>query len=109
MAQSQQNIINEVFECIRDASSVENTRAIQDSESMVAQEQKKLIKTLIKKGWSKNEIVYEVQRLYGNDVLIIKYKLDDERGVVGKYGLPFFLVMAATSLIFIKRRRMLQS
>ena len=71
LAQSQQNIINEVFECIRDASATENTRAIQDSESLVAQEQKKMIKTLVKKGWSKNEIIYEVQRIYGNDVLIL--------------------------------------
>ena len=60
IAQSQQNILNEVFEIIRDASATENARAIQDSESVTAQEQKKVIKTLIKKGWTKNEIVYEV-------------------------------------------------
>lgn len=52
--------MNEVYECIRDASSTENIRAIQDSESHVAQEQKKIIKTLIKKGWSKNEVIYEI-------------------------------------------------
>jgi cytochrome c-type biogenesis protein CcmH/NrfF len=60
ISQSQENIINEAFECIRDASSTENTRAIQDSESQVAQDQKRMIKTLVKKGWSKNEVIYEV-------------------------------------------------
>ena len=49
-----------MFELIRDASATENARAIQDSESVTAKEQKKIIKTLIKKGWTKNEIVYEV-------------------------------------------------
>jgi cytochrome c-type biogenesis protein CcmH/NrfF len=76
---------------------------------VVAQEQKKMIKTLIKKGWSKNEIIYEVQRLYGNDVLILKQKLDDERGFVGKYGMPMMFIMAASSFVFAKRRRMLMA
>jgi cytochrome c-type biogenesis protein CcmH/NrfF len=38
----------------------------------VAQEMKRIVKTLAKKGWSKNEIVYELQRIYGNDILILK-------------------------------------
>ncbi len=68
-----------------------------------------MIKTLIKKGWTKNEIVYEVQRIYGNDVLILKTRLDDQRGVVGKFGMPFFLVTACTTLVLIQRRRTLQA
>ena len=43
-----------------------------------------MIKTLIKKGWTKNEIVYELQRVFGNDVLILPKKLDDERSFLGK-------------------------
>lgn len=49
---------------------------------------KKMVKTLVKKGWSKNEVIYEMQRIFGNDILILKGKLDDERGFVGKYGIP---------------------
>ena len=60
LLQNQETIINEVFEAVRDASSTENARAIQDSESNVAQEMKRLVKTLAKKGWPKNEIVYEL-------------------------------------------------
>jgi hypothetical protein len=30
-----------------------------------------MIRTLVAKGWSKNEIVYEIQRVFGNDVLIL--------------------------------------
>jgi cytochrome c-type biogenesis protein CcmH/NrfF len=60
LQQNQEVIINEVFEAVRDASSAENARAIQDSESNVAQEMKKIVNTLAKKGWSKNEIVYEL-------------------------------------------------
>ena len=59
-----------VYEALRDASSYENARAIQDSESITAIEQKKMIQTLIHKGWSKNEIIYEMQRIFGNDILI---------------------------------------
>lgn len=107
LTQSQEGIINEVFECIRDATSTENTRAIQDSETQVAQEQKKIIKTLVKKGWSKNEIVYEVQRIYGNDVLILKHKLDDTRGIIGQYGVPLTMMMSLTAFLFFRRRRTL--
>ena len=45
---------------IRDASSEENARALQDSETNVAIEQKKMITGLAKKNWTKNEIVGEV-------------------------------------------------
>lgn len=36
LQQNQEVILNEVFEAVRDASSTENARAIQDSESNVA-------------------------------------------------------------------------
>ena len=105
MGQSQENIINETFECIRDASSTENTRAIQDSESQVAQEQKKMIKTLVKKGWTKNEVIYEVQRIYGNDVLILKRSLDDDRGMIGRFGVPITLSFSLAAYLLFRRRR----
>ena len=104
ISQSQENIINEVFECIRDASSTENTRAIQDSESQVAQDQKRMIKTLVKKGWSKNEVIYEVQRVFGNDVLILKRKLDDDRGPIGKFGVPITLLFGLSGFLLFRRR-----
>ena len=61
----------------------------------------------MKKGWSKNEIVYEVQRIYGNDVLILKHKLDDTRGIVGQYGVPLTMMMSLTAFLFFRRRRTL--
>jgi len=106
ISQSEQNTINEVMEAVRDASATENMRAIQDSESQVAQEQKRLVKTLVKKGWSKNEVIYEMQRVYGNDVLILKSKLNDERGALAKFGIPLMMVSAtAASLLLFRRGR----
>jgi len=66
---------------------------------------KKIVKTLVKKGWSKNEIIYEIQRVYGNDVLIQKFKLNDERGFVGKYGLPMTMMASLTLMLFLRRRK----
>jgi len=43
-----------------------------------------MVKMLVAQGWSKNEIIYEMQRVFGNDVLIIPKKLDDERSIFGK-------------------------
>ena len=45
---------------IRDARSEENARALQDSESHIAQEMKSMITGLSQKGWDKNEIVAEM-------------------------------------------------
>ena len=95
LKQTQSEMIwNEVLECIRDASSTENTRAIQDSESLVAKEQKNMIKILIAQGWSKNEIIYEMQRVFGQDVLIYPKKLDDHRSFLSKV-----LPLATTTFI----------
>jgi hypothetical protein len=66
---------------------------------------KKIVKTLVKKGWSKNEIIYEIQRVYGNDVLIQRFKLNDERGFVGKYGLPMTMMASLTLMLFLRRRK----
>ena len=52
--EDKEKTINETFEAIRDASSTETARAIQDSEGLVARDQKKMIKILADKGWSKN-------------------------------------------------------
>ena len=102
LQQNQEGIINEVFEAVRDASSTENVRAIQDSESNVAQEMKRIVKTLAKKGWSKNEIVYELQRIYGNDILILKNRLTDERGFVGRFGVPITLSFSVLTFLFFR-------
>ena len=64
--------------------STENMRAIQDSEGPVSIEQKRMIKILVAQGWSKNEIIYEMQRIFGNDVLILPRSVDDERSFVAK-------------------------
>ena len=54
-----------------------------------------MVKTLLNKGWSKNEILFEVQRIYGNDVIIFTKFLDDERTMLGKIfpvaGAAFFI------------------
>ncbi len=63
---------------------------------------KKIVKTLAKKGWSKNEIVYELQRIYGNDILILKQRLTDERGPVGKFGVPITLSLSAIAFLFFR-------
>ena len=50
----------------------------------MAREQKRLIKILLVQGWSKNEIIFEMQRVFGQDVLIDKKYLDDERSLATK-------------------------
>ena len=42
-----ETLTNKIYECIRDASATEDARAIQDSESNVAQDQKRIIKHLL--------------------------------------------------------------
>ena len=43
-SQKRETIINQVYECIRDAQSAENIRAIQDSEGSTSIEQKRMVK-----------------------------------------------------------------
>lgn len=108
LQQNQEVILNEVFEAVRDASSTENARAIQDSESNVAQDMKRIVKTLAKKGWSKNEIVYELQRIYGNDILILKQRLADERGFFGKNAVPITLSLSLMGYMLFRQRRVMK-
>ncbi|CDW78447.1 UNKNOWN [Stylonychia lemnae] len=84
-AKKEEQTLAEVYEMIRDASSKETARAIQDSESPTALDQKRIIRLLVRKGWSKNEITYECQRIFGNDVLIKPEKLEDDRMPISKY------------------------
>jgi hypothetical protein len=63
---------------------------------------KKIIKTLAKKGWQKNEIVYEVQRIFGNDVLILKHRLNDERGFFGRFGVPLTISSIILGTLFFR-------
>ena len=58
---SKDDAVGEVYEIIRDASSDETPRAIQDSETEVAVAQKRMILGLSAKGWRKNDIVAEMQ------------------------------------------------
>ena len=99
-------IWNEVLECIRDAASMESTRAIQDSEGLIAKEQKNMIKILISEGWSKNEIIYEMQRIFGQDVLIYPNKLDDNRSFMHR-ALPLATFAITIGSAFIFRRMQL--
>ena len=98
-----EKIINSVYETIRDAASTETIRAIQDSEGQISIEQKKMIKILVAQGWSKNEIIYEIQRVFGNDVLILPDSLDDERSIFAR-AVPF-VAIGMLSLSVLMRRR----
>ena len=61
-----------------------------------------MVKMLVAQGWSKNEIIYEMQRIFGNDVLILN-KLDDERSFVAR-SVPF-LAMGVFGAMFLLSRR----
>ena len=49
---------------------------------------------LSQKGWTKNEIVAEIQRVWGQDTLILNNMLYDDRPYSVKFGLPLFLSFA---------------
>ena len=105
MTTKREGIISACYECIRDAHSTENIRAIQDSEGPISIEQKKMIKMLVAQGWSKNEIIYEMQRVFGNDVLILTKSLDDERSLAAKV-LPLAAAGLLFGLMFLRRGKM---
>ena len=67
-----------------------------------------MVKVLVSQGWSKNEIIYEMQRVFGNDVLILPKNLDDERGLIERL-LPVALtgVMVGFFFIHLKTRQSL--
>lgn len=46
-----------------------------------------------------------MQRIFGNDILILKHKLNDERGFVGTYGVPLSMLAGLSALFFFNRRR----
>ena len=101
-------MISDVFMMIRDARSEENARAIQDSESNTAIEMKRFIRCLVAKDYSKNRIVYEVQKVWGTDVLILPKELEDNRPRILKYGLPIFSmvsIMIPLTMVFLRRAR----
>ena len=104
--QSREGMVSELFESIRDATSYETARAIQDSESSVAMEQKKMIRTLVAKGWSKNEIVYEIQRVFGNDVLILPQRLKNEGNLLGSVVIPGLLMTFTLGMLAYRRKRL---
>ena len=60
-----------------------------------------MINGLVKKGWSKNEVVAEVQRVWGQDVVILPNMLDDNRSAMAKYGIKMiFGCMCMTPFVF---------
>ena len=101
LTQKREAIINSCYECLRDAASTENIRAIQDSEGQTSIEQKRMIKILVGQGWSKNEIIYEMQRIFGNDILIMTSSLDDERGFLAR-TIPMLTFGTLAGLLFLK-------
>ena len=69
---------------------------------------KRIVKTLAKKGWSKNEIVFELQRIYGNDILILKQRLTDERGFFGKNVVPITLSFSLMGYMLFRQRKVMK-
>ena len=59
-----------------------------------------MVKILVSQGWSKNEIIYEMQRVFGNDVLILPKNLDDERGLIERL-LPVVLTGTMIGFFFL--------
>ena len=109
LLQTQREVtVNEVFKMVRDASSQETARALQDSESPIAQDQKHMILGLVQKGWTKNEIVAENQRVWGQDVLILSNELDDNRSGFVRYGLPMVTGMLFLSPFLIRQVKVSQ-
>ena len=99
-----QKTVNDVYGMVRDARSEENARALQDSESNIAIIQKRMINRLARKGWSKNEIVAEQQRIFGQDLLILPQNLDDTR-VVKSSTVFGASVLAMAPLMFLLLRK----
>ena len=60
-----------------------------------------MIKILVGQGWSKNEIIYEMQRIFGNDILIMTSSLDDERGFLAR-TIPMLTFGTLAGLLFLK-------
>ena len=90
-------VVKEVFSLIRDGIHQEFRRAIQDSESYCALKQKKMIYALANKGFSKNEIVREMQLVFGNDILIYPQQLDFREGSrLGVFKKVFFMGLLAS-------------
>ena len=62
-----------------------------------------MVKILASQGWSKNEIVYEMQRVFGNDVLITPSKLDEERTLATRLA-PWMMFGMLVASVAIKRK-----
>ena len=91
---------------VRDARSEENARAIQDSESNTAIEMKRFIRCLVQKDYKMNQIIYEVQKVWGTDILILPKQIEDNRPRIIKYGIPFLTTLTfivPITLMFIRR------
>jgi len=75
---------------------------------MTAIDMKKIIHTLIQKGWTENEIVFELQRIFGNDVLMDGQKINDERSLLARSVFPsiFMMTFGLISLSVIRRKRL---
>lgn len=53
-----------------DAESLNFQAPLNEAEGEIAKEQKQLIQRLIAKNWTPNQIIYEIERIYGMDAFI---------------------------------------
>lgn len=64
-----------------------------------------MIKTLVQKGWNKNEVVYEMQRVFGNDVLILPENLKNDGSLLLASVIPLSVFGFTLGFIALRRRR----
>ncbi|CAI2378166.1 unnamed protein product [Moneuplotes crassus] len=98
-------LLTYIFMNTRDGTATESIRVIADSEGYVGKRQKKMIKTLVRKGWSKNEIFYEMQRVFGNDVVTENKAFDDESKPLLTAGVVLLPVLFCGSLFLLRQAR----
>ena len=69
---------------------------------------KKMTVALARKGWTKNEIIFELQRIFGNDILMGRKYLDDESTFIGKNYLSILAVFSIGYFMASRRARINQ-
>ena len=99
-----QKTVNDVYGMVRDARREKSPKTSQGTESNTSVIQKHMINRLARKGWSKNEIVAEQQRIFGQDLLILPQNLDDTR-VVKSSTVFGASVLAMAPLMFLLLRK----
>ena len=65
-----------------------------NADGYMAKKQKRMVNILSRKGWTKNEVVYEFQRVFGNDIVENTDLFDDQSSSmyqIFKFSLPIFI------------------